>query len=134
MFHSSQLKAYSSQVDICDISPPLVYTVTVAFQAPVSTDSMLPSDSSTSPPNPGRNHNIIHEPGVLPAAFIPSPISCFKQKMIVTHISKWFRCLYCSQLTPSWWGFPPTYYTCGSRDTRESSYAWTLQSVTTGIT
>ena len=47
------------------ILPPLVYTVTVAFHAYVSsTDSIMHhvahKSSSTSPPNPGRNHNVIY--------------------------------------------------------------------------
>ena len=47
MVHSSQLTAYSSYVDRCDISPLLVYPVTAAvsqYSHSQSTDSMWPVD------------------------------------------------------------------------------------------
>ena len=50
MVHSSQPTAYSSHVDRCDISPPLVYPVSVDSQAPVSsTDCMCTCGLQTVP-------------------------------------------------------------------------------------
>ena len=80
MVHSSQLTAYSSQVDRCDISPPLVYPVTVAFQACVNSIDSTSWQSWLSPlhhPNVGRIHNVTHFPGFprIPGTFISSPMS-----------------------------------------------------------